>query len=149
MTSHQYLYLSSDDSLNYFPANSPSNFTVKMLSPLIFRCNQFIGLLAFQYCDLFTNKQGYAESANRNIYICSDICQQSFVKDRMLPVLTRLYIDSNNDSAVKEVTITNPIYIPIVQYFSQDLHIYITDDYGEIISLSNGPTKLTLHVKSS
>ena len=82
------------------------------------------------------------------MYICSDICQQSFVNDSMLPVLTRFNIEVSNDSALKEIMISHPIYIPIVRFFKQDIHLYIKGDENSSISFTKGPTKATLHLKS-
>lgn len=148
MSNQHYLYLSSDDSMNYFPNNSHSDFHVKMINPSIFQCNQLCGIISFQFYDsILLDNQTVANNTSLNMYVCSDICQQSFVNDNMLPVLTRFNVKVNNDSALKEIMISNPIYIPIVQFFKQDIHLYIKGDENRSISLTKGPTKLTLHLK--
>ena len=148
MSTQHFLYLSSDDSANYFPNNSHEDFYVKMLNPLIFEDTSLCGVIGFQYYDsILLNNKPIPDNASLNMYICSSICQQSFVNDSMLPVLTRFNIKVNNDSMLKEIMISNPIYIPIVQYFNQDIHVYIKGDEGNDISVTKGPTKVTLHLK--
>jgi len=149
MTSQQFLYLSSNDSMNFFPTNSHANFYVKMLNPSIFLYNQLCGVIGFQYYDsVLLDNLPVANNTSLNMYICSDICQHSFINDSMLPVLTRFNVKVNNDSALKEISIPNPIYIPIVRFFKQDIHLYIKGDENVTISFTKGPTKATLHLKS-
>lgn len=149
MSTQHFLYLSSDDSLNYFPGNSHSDFYVKMLNSSIFNDVSLCGIIGFQFYDsVLVNNNPVTNNTQLNMYVCSDICQQSFVNDSMYPVLTRLSVKVNNDSTLKEIEIQNPIYIPIVQYFNQNIHLYIKGDEDSRISLLKGPTKVTLHLKS-
>ena len=145
---HKYLYLSSYNSTEFFPRNNHNDFTVKMLNTSIFHNIRLCGLISFQFHDQFTiNKVADMEYTSLNLYVCSDLCQQSFVNDCMLPVLTRLNINVNNDSALKDIMISHPIYIPIVQSYKESVRIYIVGDDGKDISISKGPTKATLHLK--
>lgn len=146
MSSHQFLYLSSDDSMDYFPDNSPINFRVKMPNPRLFQCMWLCGVISFQYYDLFSIDT-MSSNSPLNFYICSDLCQQSYVNDSTEPVLSRCFIKPINDGLLHEVQISNPIYVPIVQYFKDYIHIYIKGDKGAHISLDKGPSKVTLHLK--
>ena len=148
MPLNHFLYLSSDDSKTYYPNNTPSNFYIKILNPMVFRSMRVCGLVSFQYIDSFSPSSLPTQSSHMNMYICSNMCQHSFVNDSTLPVLTRIKIDISNDSKVKEVPIFNPLYVSIVEYFTNDIHIYIKDDDGKDISFLGGPSKFTLHLKS-
>lgn len=145
MSLHHFLYLSSDDSETYYPNNIPNDFRIKILNPMVFRSMRLCGLVSFQYVDSFSSEQ--SQSSHKNIYVCTSMCQHSFVNDSSLPVLTRFKIDITNDLKVKEVPINNPIYVPIVEYFTDDIHIYIKGDNDTDISFLKGPIKLTLHLK--
>jgi hypothetical protein len=146
---HQFLYLNSSNSMLYFPQNKPNDFYITMLNPLLFKSMSLCAVIAFQYYDLFPPNETPFNSID--MYVCSNICQHSFISD-MLPVLTRMHIKVNNDDTVKEFQIINPTYVPIGQHFASnncdDLHIYIKNADGKHISLLKGPTKLTLHLNT-
>lgn len=146
MALYNFLYLSSDDSATYYPNNNPADFHVKILNPMIFRAARLCSLVSFQYHDSFAQENGL-QSSYLNFYVCSNICQHSFVSDSTLPVLNRIKVDITNDAGVKEVTIANPLYVPIVEYFTDDIHIYIKGDNESNISFLKGPTKLTLQLR--
>ena len=119
-----------------------------MIDNSIFKDVQMCGVIGFQFHDSFSLSRESIPITNSslNLYVCTDLCQQSFVNDSMLPVLTRLNINVNNDSAVKDLTIAHPIYIPIVQTFKESIRIYILGDDNALIPINKGPTKVTLHL---
>lgn len=147
MSFQHYLYLSSNDSSSYFPNNSPNDFYVKMLNSLMFKNVYLCGVISFQFYDsILVNDIAVANNTSLNMYICSEICQQSFMNDSMSPVLNRFNVKVNNDNTLKEISPLNPIYVPIVRSFNQDVHLYIKGDENNRISLTKGPTKVTLHL---
>ena len=91
------------------------------------------------------NVQGYAVSVlnigghlrgwNPNkeaLYLCADICKESFVNRSLLPVLHSLTTDFNGSGSVANVS--NPIWMKTNREFVNIIRLYIFNEEGEVIS---------------
>ena len=82
-----YVTVSSNDSLEYFQDNNGSNFRVHLKRPL-----QFEGFWVCALCDL-----EYASTTPNegNLWVYSNVCNDSIVGGVELPLLRRVPIESN------------------------------------------------------
>ncbi len=93
------LYLSSDDCLVIHPNNVQSDFTIELPKPLQLEGQWNVELLHFR-ADLKAQKNEGA-SPQRNLYIFSSICEESYVLDNYMPVLGHIPLDGVNTKAKK------------------------------------------------
>ena len=68
---HYYLYLSHDEGIH--PQDSANDFTIELPSELQLKGNWYCGLTEINF---------RSKELIKNIYLCADICQDSFVKNR-------------------------------------------------------------------
>ena len=86
MEYQHYLYISSIDSLNLYPTNSPGQFYCKLPQPLNLRGLWECGLIQLQ----FVNSYFAGTDPPKCFYVCSDICTESVLLERKIPVLRRI-----------------------------------------------------------
>lgn len=103
----KYVYLSSDNSKEFYPGNSPYNFTVKLSDPLELEGRWKVALSAVYFTD-----------ATVEWYIYSSLCESSNVLDRYLPLLRQ---------ATKPVEFTNLHFIHVNRPYIDAINIYIRD----------------------
>ena len=103
-----YLHLSSRDSLNYHPGNVWHDFTVEL--PDLIEGKFSAALVDFATTD--TNQ----ETLNEELYVFSDILENSFVLDHQLPLMRIV-------AQFGEVTL--PHYKTVSREFLQRIKIYI------------------------
>lgn len=128
-----YLFVSSDNSLNYHPSNSASDFTVELSQDIKLEGDWKIALLDFS-CD----------SAGRDyLRVCCDICFPSWLDDQYMPVLRSFPISEGFTSRV----FAFPYYIPIHCHSLKRIRVYIIGDNTSEAALRSTPLKCTLHLK--
>ncbi len=127
-----YVTLASTDSVLYYAENKPSNFKVRLQSPLIVENNWLVGL---------TELQVHSDKVS-NIYIYSNICTSSFVGERKLPLLRR--------TAVHEGWINSQFghiyYIPVKQEQIEVIQLYINDENDKEAAFLTHTLYATLHI---
>ena len=143
MKRDKYLYLSSDDSLNYFSGNTPADFFVKLPHSFILEGLWECALVQFQFVHEFFSDPPL------DLFVCADICSESFMKDSKPPVLRRIHnsYSPSDPSNVVESQISNLFYIPIIKEFVDVIHVYILDKNKDLVSFSKGPSSVTLHFR--
>ena len=129
MNSEFYMYISSTDSVNTFPTNTASDFSV--LLPDRIRFNP----IESWNCGLV--ELIIPNELNEPAFLCSNFCQPSIVGERRLPVLRRI-IDLHVDPS-------HVNYVPIRCSELAVLQMYLTDSTGQKLSLTTGTTYCTLH----
>ena len=82
----QYMYITSNESDNYFLDNKPYKFKVRLKTPLTFHGLWKIGLIEFQ-AEVDTNRK--QSSFPDWLYLISNICKESIVDGEEQPVLRR------------------------------------------------------------
>ncbi len=143
MTPKEYtLHLSSRDSISICPGNAPGDFIVDLGKTLVLEGSWRVELLSFR-CDL-SSEQAYGI---RNLYIFSDICECSFVRDQYLPILANIYCDGEFDG-IKRIheTIRNPYSLGVVPHAIQRVRIYIKDSNLRSPSFTNQRSEVTLRL---
>ena len=78
-------------------------------------------------------------SVKEPIYLCSDICEESFVGQNKMPVLCRI---KRGVSGIVNSNIYNVIWLRVMRPTINSIRLYISNGSGEIISL--GPEELNL-----
>ena len=135
MASNYYVYLSSQCSNQYFPDNTPAQFTSLLPKQLMFTGSWEVALLQFQY------PSSTKKSAQVNIH--TDIISDVLYEDNMLPVLRRLSITSKG----KLVSVNVPFYIPVKKDHVDSISLHILNDKGQLHSFANQPVRCTLHFR--
>ncbi len=151
------LYLSANDSREIFRRqNTNAEFVVDLGKPLELRGIWRIQLLSFR-CDA-------VQSDNRNIFVCCDLCESSFVRDKYLPVLTNIYLDGEDPTIevkgadpTEDVTsiftgkkiervFDNPPSFKVIQHCFQRVRVYLRDANLDTPSLLPQRTEVTLRI---
>lgn len=79
---------------------------------------------------------------NKALFLCSDICQDTYVGSIKLPVLRMLMTNSN--SAVTTHDIKKVIWLRVTRRSINHIRLYICDEKGELVSLGNKRLNCTL-----
>ena len=116
-----YLYLSSSDSKDVHPNNTPVDFIVDLPQPLQLDRYWEIALL-----DINRN----------NVIVYCDWCKESTINGSLLPVLRKM----------KKI-ITSPHYVPVHPGYKARVHIYIKDHFQNNLSFIDQPLMCTLQLK--
>ena len=143
MEFQQILYLKSDDSLGLYPSNSPGHFYCKLPQSLNLKGFWECGILQLQ----FVNSYFTGTEPPKSFYVCSTICNESFLLERKIPVIRRISNVNGGLNQTIEIDIKNLIYIPIISENVDVICIYIIDDSGNPVIFSEGPLHVTLHIR--
>lgn len=136
MDSH-YLYLTSDDSKDRFSHNKSDDFTVELSKPLQLEGSWEIGLIE-------ANFSGTVRA--NSYYICSDVCAESQVSDKLYPVLRRVTVTKSKKTTVLYDT---PIYVKVNRSEIQRLRVFIRDAKLAQFSLLGKTFACTLHLRKT
>ena len=80
-------------------------------------------------------------SGKEPIYLCSNICEESFVGQNKMPVLRRI---KRGASGIVNSDIHNVIWIRVMRPTISSIRLYISNGNGEIISLAPEELNCTL-----
>ena len=129
--------MSSTDSKQYF-SNTPNIFTVQLNKQIQFDGYWVVALTEF---DLKNNHPG-SRITNGEIFVCCDICQETFVGGREIPLLRRITLERDKDS---NIIFSLPYYISVKVSQIQQIQIYLKGPYRKInlISRSRSDTYIT------
>ena len=75
------------------------------------------------------------------IYLCSDICEESFVGQNKMPILLRI---KRGASGIVNSNIHNIIWLHVMRPTISSIRLYISNSKGEIISLGEEELNCTL-----
>ena len=78
---------------------------------------------------------------NEDLYLCCDIIEESFIKNKKLPILYPLYRD---ETGFIDCPIYNILFLRIIRPSISSIRLYICDKKGNIVSLSKNYLKCTL-----
>ena len=127
------MVLKSTDSPLYHPSNQPDSFRVHLPKPLILNGVWTVSLLEFSLDPGQTKQRGLPE-----IFVCSDICEDTIVGEREMPLIRRVYLDKQN------IIYQYPYEVPIKLGQLQDVHVYIKDAKNAPASFLSGEVTVTL-----
>ena len=110
------IVLKYTDSPLFHPSYQPDSFRIHLSQPLDLKGVWTVSLLEFSIDTDQTKQQGTLE-----IFVCSDICEDTTVEEREMPLLRSVYLDKQN------VIYQKPYEEPIKLGQFQDVHVYIKD----------------------
>ena len=123
-----YIYLSSRDSMNIFPKNTASDFSLVLPDRLQLKREEWS-------CGLIDLVLPHAP--DEPVYLCSNICQETIVGSRQRPVLRRIIDIYSEPSHV--------IYVPLKTIELSVLRLYLEGHASGPVSLADGAAYATLH----
>ena len=129
-----YVHLSSDDSKEYFTENNSSKFTVILPEQLHLTGSWEVALCAISYPKL--------RPKPNKILICSDICSESIIGEKRLPLLEVI-------TGKLPASFYPRQYIPVRVQEVNQISVYIKDGSGALASFNRGTSMCTLHFKKS
>ncbi len=124
------MYLSWTNSRRVHPLNTPWDYTVEL--------REFVRVQDHKIALLDINFELDPEWAQRELFVCVDICSGSLVGDTFMPVLRRVGRPEPSGFAL-------PYYMDVGGDFINTTHIYITDEEGRTLSFSSQILTYTLH----
>lgn len=131
------MVLRSTDSLEYFD-NKPNCFRIQLSKQV-----QFDGYWTVAVTE-FTTASWDVSKKSPEVFICCDICEETFVGGKDLPLLRRVFLGKEKEN---NIIYKLPYYIPMKIGQLQQICIYITDRAGNLVSFLDGPVSVTLHFK--
>ena len=129
-----YLFLSSDQSKDRYPSNEPGDFTVEL--PRTYH------LQGHWICSL---KEIQIPVRSDIVYVCSDICGESYAENTMLPILGALQKPSGK-SVVTHFLFDNPMRMKIKPTIVNRVRIFIRDSQLKSFEVSK-TVRCTVHLK--
>ena len=124
------IVLSSTDSIVKYVKNTAYDFHVQLPKPIHLQGHWTVSLTDLQI-----------PLINKSVLICTDICENSIIGEKELPVLRRV----TPDSEYIEFGHLNEIPIRIKHF--QTIRIYIRDDNNSPVKLLNHKVTVTLEFK--
>ena len=126
-----YIHLSSDNSMEYFPNNTGSMFSVQFPQEIP---------LKGEWCCALTEIR-FQSLGQEEMILCSNIIESVFTNGVRLPVLRRFC------KKVKYIEFVHRHYIPVSLRSLQFVDMYVLDRSRQPVSFSSGILKCTLHFK--
>lgn len=93
------------------------------------------------YCSVIEMNGKVRNGFSDNLYLCSDICEESYVNSIKMPVLRN--INRNKNNAVSK-TIVNVIWLKVIRPQISSIRLYIADEFGKIVSVEDNELSCTL-----
>ena len=97
------------------------------------------------YAIAVLNISGYLrgwDPNNEALYLCTDICKESFVNRSLLPVLHSITTDFNGSGSIANVS--NPVWMKTNREFVNIVRLYICNENGIVKSFPESLLKCTL-----
>lgn len=121
-----YLYVSSSPT-EHFPDNTSTDFTVQL--PRVLSGNWKLGAV----------EVNLSFPPKTQLFVCTDLCAESIVNERYLPVLCQL--------TKKTYQPGNILYIPVKTTHFHTVRVYICDKLGVVHKIGGrGDTTVTIHL---
>ena len=129
-----YLYLSSVDSVDYFPSNTSDNFIVKL--PELYKLP---GHWEVALTEIHLPARAGQTAESFSVY--SDICEETVIGGIKEPVLRKLF------NTTDEATFSQYYYIPVRSKEIGSIRIFIKSTDGKSVSFRKGTLHCTLHIR--
>ena len=132
----RHIIVQSNESNDHFPTNTPYHFRIHLESPIFLQGHWLVALIEFHANSI--KKKDVA------LYIYSNLCKETIVHGKELPLLRRIAHNSENQWSFLYKT---SIYMPVKQRDIYEFEVYIKDAEGNLATFLKEPTVLTLHLK--
>ena len=84
---------------------------------------------------------GKVNTLKEDLFLCCDICKESFMGEIMMPVLRSIKRKANG---MVNNDINHVIWLRVMRTHISNIHLYISDEYGEIKTVDKNKLKCTL-----
>lgn len=135
------LFISSDQSLTFYPENKPFHFKVNLSESIYLPEGETweMGVVDF-YTPTVAKKND-----TRELYILSDLCMGVNVfHNQYSGLLRRIFPTLNSWNNV----FSHPLYVPVKKTEIHDLEVHILTERGEDASFLTQRLSFTLHIRS-
>lgn len=129
------LVLSSKDIAKLHSNNTAYDFRVTLPRPLCLLGYWVVALTEFTVHDGEIAKP-------TELYVCSDLCDDSVVGGNEVPLLRRVYHEKDGNTIF-----STPYDVPLRIGQLHDIHVYIRDAENKPASFLKGQVTVTLHLK--
>lgn len=130
-----YLFLHSDLSKDRYPSNQPGDFTVEFPYPYELQGQWVCGL-----------KEIRISLREEVLYVCSDVCDESYAENTMLPVLRALQ-KPKGKSVLTYFHFDNPMYVKVTPTSLKRIRIFIRGSQLRQPNITDPIVRCTLHLK--
>lgn len=134
MSTHQFLFCSLKDCINFHPENNSNDFIVKLPKTLHLDGDWECALLDVTF-------ENPTPGRSKMINILTDLCDSSHINFQNLPILRRLLLHEGS------YEFKQPFYIRIARDQIQRFRIYITYDQDSGSTLSMRTLYCTLNLR--
>lgn len=134
------LIVRSNDNIGLFPSNVPHDFKIQLLHTLYLKGTWSIALREF------TTTSWSGENLPDDVYIYSNLCDDTIVGNVEEPLLKRVYL---GEHAKTNHIFWDPVYVPVRLGQVEQVRMYIKDKSGNPASFLDGTVTCELHLKSS
>ena len=134
-----YMFLSSRDSLEFFPGNRAHRFEIKLPGPLRLEGRWKCALTELVYFPSFTGDRP------KQIYVCCDLVHDSYVADTMLPVVRTVPVPTAI-STKTSLTFPQNYYFSLSRTEIQYINVFVKDQDLNDPEFSQEPLSCTLHL---
>lgn len=136
-----YVYLSSQDSFDLRKSNSPSDFWIQFNKTYTLDGHWVCALKQISLTCNFTPRA-------KRLYLCCDIVEESYVRNRTVPVLRNIEIE-NRYKKLKTDTFPDAIYLPINVTNLTNIRLYLLDEDLQPITFDSNDLHCVLHFKQN
>ena len=125
-----YLFLFSKGSRQYFPLNSPNDFSIKLAEMYHLQGCWQVALTELYHQDIPSDSTVFS--------VLSDICEESNTDSTKLPILRKIH---------KENSFSQCYYVPVRNKVLHSIRIYINTETGQRASLKADTLHCVLHLR--
>jgi hypothetical protein len=133
-----YIFLTSDDSLNLYPDNKPSSFTIDL--------GNNINLQGEWECALKEITYHINEDLPQTVYVLCNKCEQSYARNTYMPILRRLHFPLADEGLFTD-TLYEPFYMKVIDNNLSNITISIRGHDDADVNFDYHSIKCVLHFK--
>jgi len=130
-----YLFLTSDSSKDQYPGNVSGDFTIALPHPYDLTGRWVCGLKEIQII-----------IGDSVMYVCSDMCVESYAENTMVPVLRALQKPKGKNK-LTYFSFENPMYVEIKPTILNRVRVFIRGSGLERVNIKDASVSCTLHLK--
>ena len=131
-----YIILRSDDNKEMFPENRPYDFVTQLPFQLILDGTWEIGLTEITLSN---------EDVSRDLYVCSNLVDESIVGQYQMKILRRVVFSISNQ--MENQIFNLPYFLPIRVRNTKTVHVFIKDRQDELASFLTKPVTVVLQLR--
>ena len=136
-----YLFLSSQDSLDMRKNNSSSDFSIQLPKTYSIEGQWLCALKQISITCDFKPKA-------RRLYLCSDIAEESYVRNTLVPIVRNIEIYNKSKKYLTE-NFEEGIYLPVNVNHLTSVRVYLRDSDLQPVQFDSNDLHCLLHFKKN